>query len=129
MKWWYSTSYIPLGTPSSNCFTLIPRDPIEFSELKLGVEPVSITLQAHESWSAVFSLDAAAFLRFTFSLPTHSRLALFGRKNEPPSLTAYHMLEVISQDKSQKLYKRETQVILFQKMFRDLIYFILKNIL
>ncbi len=91
---------------------MIPRDPIEFVELKLGVEPLSITLQAHESWSGWFSQPEASFLRFTFSLPTQSRLALFGRKNEPPTLTNYHMLEVISQDKSQKLYKRDLQVIL-----------------
>lgn len=91
---------------------LIPRDPIEFVEFKLGSDAVSITLQGYESWSSWLSQPDAAFLRFNFSLPVNARLAFFARKNEPPSLTAYHMLEVISQEKSHKLYKREadTQV-------------------
>lgn len=102
-------TYIP-GTPTSTCLALIPRDQIEFVELKLGSESLHVTIQAHESYSAWFSQPDPAFLRFTFSVPTSARLALLGRKNEPPTLTAYHMLEVISQDKSQKLYKRDTQV-------------------
>ncbi|XP_054167929.1 teneurin-m-like [Oppia nitens] len=99
-------------TPSqqpNQCLKLIPRDPIEFTELKLGLGPLTITLDAHESYSLVFNQPDAVFLRFIFTIPTTARLALLGRKNEPPSLTAYHMLEVISQDKSQKLYKRDAQ--------------------
>ena len=98
------------GPPVSTCLALIPRDPIEFVELKLDSESLHVTIQAHESHSAWFSQPDPAFLRFTFTVPTNARLALLGRKNEPPTLTAYHMLEVISQDKSQKLYKRDAQV-------------------
>ena len=70
--------FINSGTPSTTCLSLIPRDPIEFVELMLGSEPLRIILTARQSYSMWFSQPDAAFLRFTFTVPTSARLALLG---------------------------------------------------
>ncbi|XP_042895037.2 teneurin-m isoform X2 [Parasteatoda tepidariorum] len=77
--------------------TVVPRDISEYEELPPGNED-SRTLQPQESWNTFFSHPEASFVRLNFSMPHNSRLALLARKNEPPSITSYDIMEVIGDE-------------------------------
>ncbi|GIX69996.1 teneurin-m [Caerostris extrusa] len=83
-------------TPQPVC-AVVPRDISEFEELLPGNED-SRTLQPQESWNTFFSHPDASFVRLNFSVPHNSRLALLARKNAPPSITSYDIMEVIGDE-------------------------------
>lgn len=87
----------------NSCPTInIPQEGSLFSELKFHLRSSTIlsTLKPFRSWTSQMTLNESTFIRFLFrSLPVWSRLALFARKNEPPTLTRYDLLEVISPSK------------------------------
>lgn len=76
---------------------VVPRDISEYEELPPGNED-SRTLQPQESWNTFFSHPDASFVRLNFSVPHGSRLAFLARKNEPPSITSYDIMEVIGDE-------------------------------
>lgn len=83
-------------TPQPVC-VVVPRDISEYEELLPGNED-SRTLQPQESWNTFFSHPEASFVRLNFSVPHSSRLALLARKNAPPSITSYDIMEVIGDE-------------------------------
>ncbi|XP_054706781.1 teneurin-m-like [Uloborus diversus] len=100
-------------TPQPIC-VVVPRDVSEYEELPPGHED-SRTLQPQESWNTFFSHPEASFMRFNFSVPHGSRLALLARKNEPPSITTYDIMEVIGDEL--RRYVRATLVMVEQISF------------
>ncbi|GFY52620.1 teneurin-m [Trichonephila inaurata madagascariensis] len=83
-------------TPQPVC-VVVPRDISEYEELLPGNED-SRTLLPQESWNTFFSHPEASFVRLNFSVPHSSRLALLARKNAPPSITSYDIMEVIGDE-------------------------------
>ncbi|CAL1263020.1 unnamed protein product [Larinioides sclopetarius] len=83
-------------TPQPVC-VVVPRDISEYEELLPGNEDAR-TLQPQESWNTFFSHPEASFVRLNFSVPHSSRLALLARKNAPPSITSYDIMEVIGDE-------------------------------
>nr|XP_015923788.2 teneurin-m-like [Parasteatoda tepidariorum] len=86
------------------CF-LSPTEVSFYKKIELG-KILKKHLSSHESWNLLFLHSDASFVRFNFSLPHSAKMALLARRNEPPSITAYDIMEVIAD----RLYKRTTSV-------------------
>lgn len=98
-KFWINFEFSPLTVPTPSCLALMPRDPIEFVELKLdnfndnfgyfkspdsvsgpgvgsGSEPITVVIEPYKSWSGWFNHQSndSPLIRFNFSLqsPHHS---------------------------------------------------------
>ncbi|RWS31001.1 N-acetylglucosamine-1-phosphodiester alpha-N-acetylglucosaminidase-like protein [Leptotrombidium deliense] len=100
---------------SASCPTVnFGKDLLSFTEIKVNADSaITGTLEAYNSWNGYLNQAQPGFVRFYFhSLPPSSRLALYARKNEVPSLTRYELVEFINSDKppsSSKLTKRNSE--------------------
>ncbi|GBO31177.1 hypothetical protein AVEN_179302-1 [Araneus ventricosus] len=95
---------VPVSPSQRVCF-LSPTEVSFYKKIELG-KILSRHLASHESWNLLFLHSDAAFVRFNFSVPHSARMALLARRNEPPSITAYDIMEVIADH--HRLYRRTT---------------------
>ncbi|XP_023229639.1 teneurin-m-like isoform X2 [Centruroides sculpturatus] len=94
-----------IGLPAQSACLVGLTDTAIYKKIILGTV-LTKTLPAHESWNVWFSQLESTFVRFNFSVSHGTRLAFLARKNEPPSITAYDIMEVIADE--HRLYKRAT---------------------
>ncbi|KAL3224464.1 hypothetical protein MRX96_026578 [Rhipicephalus microplus] len=72
-----------------------PAQADAYAEVELGAR-LTHHLEAHDAWNVRFEQPEAAFVRFNVTAPQGARLALLARRNEPPSLTARDVAEVVA---------------------------------
>ncbi|XP_037506550.1 teneurin-m isoform X1 [Rhipicephalus sanguineus] len=72
-----------------------PAQADAYAEVELGTR-LTHHLEAHDAWNVRFEQPEAAFVRFNVTAPQGARLALLARRNEPPSLTARDVAEVVA---------------------------------
>ncbi|XP_015786366.1 teneurin-m-like isoform X2 [Tetranychus urticae] len=80
-------------------FVNLPQEMSLYTEIKLVNKFTLITqrMAPHSTWTSLIHHNKATFVRFLFlSLPIWSRFALFVRRTEPPTLTRYDYMEIIS---------------------------------
>lgn len=99
-----------IGQPPSSQHVCIlsPTEVSYYKNIDLG-KLFNKHLSSHESWNLWFLHSDAAFVRFNFSVPHSARMAFLARRNEPPSITAYDIMEVIADH--HRLYRRTTAVV------------------
>ncbi|XP_055927054.1 teneurin-m-like isoform X4 [Argiope bruennichi] len=95
---------VPVSPSQRVCF-LSPTEVSFYKKIELGII-LSRHLASHESWNLLFIHSDASFVKFNFSVPHSARMALLARRNEPPSITAYDIMEVIADH--HRLYRRTT---------------------
>ncbi|GBM06576.1 hypothetical protein AVEN_220021-1 [Araneus ventricosus] len=101
---------VPVSPSQRVCF-LSPTEVSFYKKIELG-KILSRHLASHESWNLLFLHSDAAFVRFNFSVPHSARMALLARRNEPPSITAYDIMEVIADH--HRLYRRTTAMVMLE---------------
>lgn len=97
----------------TNFIINLPKDSSLFSIIKFQskYEIIIESIDGYSSWIGSFNQPVAGFIQFSFkNLPIWSRLAVFGRKNIPPTLTRYDILEYVKFEKSTN----------YEKMKKDL---------
>ncbi|GIY23953.1 uncharacterized protein CDAR_467481 [Caerostris darwini] len=95
---------LPASAGQRVCF-LSPTEVSYYKKIELG-RILTRHLQSHESWNLLFLHSDASFVKFNFSVPHSTRMALLAKRNEPPSITAYDIMEVIADQ--HRLYRRTT---------------------
>ncbi|GFS94433.1 uncharacterized protein TNCV_2014621 [Trichonephila clavipes] len=95
-------------SPSQRVCFLSPTEVSYYKRIELG-RLLTRHLSSHESWNLLFLHADASFVRFNFSVPHNARMALLARRNEPPSITAYDIMEVIADH--HRLYRRTTAMV------------------
>lgn len=94
---------------------MLPGEVDAYAEAKLGVR-LTRHLDAHDAWNLWFNQPDSAFVRFNVTAPQGARLALLARRNEPPSLTARDLAEIVATD-SRRPYRRSAVVSAFRNCF------------
>ncbi|XP_074593790.1 teneurin-m-like isoform X2 [Brevipalpus obovatus] len=88
----------------SQCSAInLPQEMSLFSEIKFRSDSaiLSSSLKPHQAWTGRIDSNDPSFIRFLFqSIPVWSRMAMFARRSEPPTLTRYDLIEIISPHKS-----------------------------
>ncbi|XP_040063442.2 teneurin-m [Ixodes scapularis] len=99
-----SRSSLPSSAVKPPCRPVLPGEVDAYAEAKLGVR-LTRHLDAHDAWNLWFNQPDSAFVRFNITAPQGARLALLARKNEPPSLTARDLVEIVAME-HRRPYKR-----------------------
>ena len=73
----------------------IPPDGTTFSEIKFG-QKVTNEVPPYSYWNMQFYQPEPAYVKFDYSFPRGTSVAVYGRKNALPTHTQYHMVELLN---------------------------------
>lgn len=83
-----------IGTKTQPTRT-IPPDGTTFSEIKFG-EKITNEVAPYSYWNMQFYQSESAYVKFDYTFPRGTSVAVYGRKNALPTHTQYHMVELLN---------------------------------
>ncbi|XP_076321684.1 teneurin-a-like isoform X3 [Tachypleus tridentatus] len=98
-----NTGYYP-----SPCLS-IPSDAAYYSKIGLD-SSLSKRLDSRHSWTVWFNQTRATWVRFNLTAPRSAKLALFARRNFPPSLTMYDLFEIVNPEQTRSYRRSAVQL-------------------